>query len=376
VYLEPLSDQQIQTYLQQIEQPQLWEQIHSSNLRELLPDWSLCSNDEELPGLRSPLLLNMLLVAYKGRPICSQSELFAAYIEECFRQYQIEYDKLPYTEPQTRRYLTWLAKRLKENKITEFEIENLQPNWIGDSKKILFYHLIVSLILGLPVGFVKSLSAGLIVGLSMGLWDFIFGLNSIRISTIESFNLSIAGVVKGIKFALVGGLFGGVFLMLINVLLLGWIINDFLVGWITKGFLIGCIGAFILGLEIKSIRSMKEPNQGIWDSAKNAVFLGVIFCPVGVLMLAGHNLAAGRSVEWGQWLLMALLGGVLFSMLAWFPVLQHCILRLFLWADKVAPRNYAAFLDYANKLRLIQKIGGRYRFMHDLLRDHISEETS
>jgi NACHT domain len=82
VYLEPLTDAQIQSYLQQVKRPGLWKQIQSSDLQALLPDLDSCQKDGEVPGLRSPLLLNMLLVAYKdGQAIRSQSELFQAYIK-------------------------------------------------------------------------------------------------------------------------------------------------------------------------------------------------------------------------------------------------------------------------------------------------------
>ena len=54
--------------------------------------------------------------------------------------------------------------------------------------------------------------------------------------------------------------------------------------------------------------------------------------------------------------------------------IQHCILRFFLWyVEKNIPWNYAKFLDHAVKQRFIQRVGGRYRFMHDLLRKHFAD---
>ena len=48
-------------------------------------------------------------------------------------------------------------------------------------------------------------------------------------------------------------------------------------------------------------------------------------------------------------------------------------LRRFLQLDGCIPGNYALFLDHAVKHKFIQKVGGRYRFMHDLLRKHFAQ---
>lgn len=52
--------------------------------------------------------------------------------------------------------------------------------------------------------------------------------------------------------------------------------------------------------------------------------------------------------------------------------IQHYTLRFVLWCRGVAPWTYAAFLNYATERMLLQRVGGRYRFMHDLLRDHFA----
>ncbi|MDJ0531661.1 MAG: hypothetical protein QNJ70_04050 [Xenococcaceae cyanobacterium MO_207.B15] len=54
-------------------------------------------------------------------------------------------------------------------------------------------------------------------------------------------------------------------------------------------------------------------------------------------------------------------------------VIQHFTLRLLIYRNGDIPWNYAKFLDHAAKLRFIQRVGGRYRFMHDLLRKHFAE---
>ncbi|YAG09660.1 hypothetical protein NSTC731_06030 [Nostoc sp. DSM 114167] len=53
--------------------------------------------------------------------------------------------------------------------------------------------------------------------------------------------------------------------------------------------------------------------------------------------------------------------------------IQHISLRLVLWRSGYIPWNYAQFLNRAAERRLIQQVGGRYRFIHRLLLDHFAD---
>jgi hypothetical protein len=53
--------------------------------------------------------------------------------------------------------------------------------------------------------------------------------------------------------------------------------------------------------------------------------------------------------------------------------IQHFILRLILYRNGYIPWNYAQFLDYATDRLFLQRVGGGYRFMHDLLRQHFAQ---
>ncbi|MGJ3249296.1 MAG: hypothetical protein ACFE0I_24885 [Elainellaceae cyanobacterium] len=53
--------------------------------------------------------------------------------------------------------------------------------------------------------------------------------------------------------------------------------------------------------------------------------------------------------------------------------IRHAALRFVLWRSHCSPWNYARFLEFASELRFIQRVGGRYRFIHDLLREHFAE---
>ncbi|MDZ8264454.1 hypothetical protein [Nostoc sp. ChiQUE01b] len=51
---------------------------------------------------------------------------------------------------------------------------------------------------------------------------------------------------------------------------------------------------------------------------------------------------------------------------------QHLILRIILSCSKLIPWNYARFLDYCTERLFLQRIGGRYRFIHRLLQEHFA----
>ena len=69
-------------------------------------------------------------------------------------------------------------------------------------------------------------------------------------------------------------------------------------------------------------------------------------------------------------LIVGLIGGLIGGIL---NAIKHFILRLMLYRNGDIPWNYAKFLEHAAKHRFIQRVGGRYRFMHDLLRKHFAQ---
>jgi hypothetical protein len=52
---------------------------------------------------------------------------------------------------------------------------------------------------------------------------------------------------------------------------------------------------------------------------------------------------------------------------------KHFALRITLWIFKALPWNLARFLTYCHERRLLQQIGGRYRFIHRELLDHFAK---
>jgi hypothetical protein len=56
--------------------------------------------------------------------------------------------------------------------------------------------------------------------------------------------------------------------------------------------------------------------------------------------------------------------------------LKHFILRCLLYRNGSIPWNYARFLNYSTERMLLQRVGGRYRFIHRLLQEHFASQIS
>jgi hypothetical protein len=54
------------------------------------------------------------------------------------------------------------------------------------------------------------------------------------------------------------------------------------------------------------------------------------------------------------------------------PLSSHIALRIVMAWNRYAPLRYDRLLDYATERLLLQRIGGRYRFMHKLLQEHFA----
>ena len=101
--------------------------------------------------------------------------------------------------------------------------------------------------------------------------------------------------------------------------------------------------------------------------------LGTIW---GLLNLSFAVLVTGVIPEASDWLRLQLSGvlflGLLSGLVPGAACIQHFALRFIVWCRGVTPWNYARFLNYATERMLLQRVGGRYRFIHELLREHFA----
>ena len=118
IYLKPLSDGQIQRYLEGVGRSPFWGNIeHHSALLTLA---------------RSPLLLTMMVTVYQDRQIRTSEELLDLYIDDAFTRNSAlkstrKGDRVT-PRPQVMHYLHCLARQLKLQSSTELLIERIQPS--------------------------------------------------------------------------------------------------------------------------------------------------------------------------------------------------------------------------------------------------------
>lgn len=146
VVLQALSDQQVEAYLARAGPELTGLQANlqrESTLRELA---------------RSPLMLSMMTLAYRGLPaeaLTSPStttdrlrHLFDTYLQQMFAR---RGSRQPYAPDQTRHWLFVLASGMLKDNQTLFMMEQLQPNWLPSRQLRLVYTLVIRLALLLVV---------------------------------------------------------------------------------------------------------------------------------------------------------------------------------------------------------------------------------
>lgn len=365
VCLQLLTYAQVHDYLMDVGCPELWQSI---------------KNEPELLKLvRTPLLLSIMTLAYEGTSfeewqkcnsaVARRQYLFDAYIERMLKR-EIKHQwyakgKAP-SSLQTRNWLIWLSNRLKEESQAEFLIERMQLTWLQTPAQKQIYRIGVGLIGGLIIGLVGGLlvelnsdeqEAGLIIGLlsgllsglTLGFWQKIQPVETVKWNWSGKVR---SGLIFGLIFGAIFGLICGLTFSLIHISTIGLtkVLFFSLCAVLVFCLFGGLFGALIGGLSGPDIEKRTFPNQGIWRSAANTVVFavvgGLIFSPLGVLIGA---IVPGTAC------------------------IQHFMLRLILWWNGYIPWNYARFLNYATERVFLNRVGGRYRFIHDLLREHFAQ---
>jgi DNA polymerase III delta prime subunit len=235
VVVQPLTPEQVTSYLasggERLE-------VLRQTLRE----------DADLRELAStPLMLNVLTVAYQGVPRkevavtgsfeMKQEQVFASYVQRMLTR---RTPNTRYTPQQTMHWLSWLAQQMKRHNQMEFYIERMQPDWLP---KIQLGWLSYSTFVRLGVVLISGLVFGLIYGL---LDELAFGLPS---KLLSNFNIA---QVNGLRDGLLGGLIFGLLFGLTSrvkteikpaeVIVWSW-------GGVRRrsGLIKGCIGGLIMG---------------------------------------------------------------------------------------------------------------------------------
>lgn len=401
VVVQPLTIQQIDEYLSSAGQGQL-----AVVLKALRNDSAL------LELATTPLMLNVLALAYRGKSIedllaagsstTQRQQIFATYVEHMLQRRGA---KLYYTPQQTKHWLTLLAQQLVKHSQIEFYIERMQPDWLLESRDrfsanrlVVVYYLLVGLIIALLVGassgLLGAVGFGLLGAVGFGLLGALIGglanLVNTEIKPAEVITWSWMGIWRrlgriellgnalgiGLIFGLVGGQVGtALAIKPVSGLIIGKLIFG-LVGMLIF-VLVGGLSSTMLDKH-----SLIKPNQGIHSSARNSLLVGlasgIVFGLVFGLLstqvnVEGLGLTNGLSTGLEVGLIFGLLGGLIIGLrTGGAACIQHFVLRSLLWLAQSIPLNYPQFLDYAAERLLLRKVGGGYIFYHRLLLDYFT----
>jgi DNA polymerase III delta prime subunit len=399
--LQPLSPQQLEKYLNSLGLSDLWMKIHKS--------------PEHLDLICTPLWLNLLILTKDTLDFASwerlrtlqnqQNHLLDGFILQQLHQShpaQLNESKV-ITEnspspQQTRHWLGWLARHIDKQSEHEFLIENLQPALLMNRKQIMLYSVLGGLIFGLMGGLVF----GLFIGPGSGLFVtsviatlFVIRRSDDAIATIDAKPTTASlmqfifvrqlnqlllffGVAVAVVTFYAEGIGSFIFLLAI-VLLVGLLVRlTIALPSLLIGSFVFRVNRFLEG----DIAVRTEPNQSIRETLLYVLRSVTMFMPLLIAIKVTPLFWSGKLT--GPFPLEATalfnLLGVIAAIALWSSIFdsalacaQHLALRLVLFQARAIPWNYAHFLSSCCERHLLQRVGGRYQFIHPLLQGRLAE---
>ena len=384
-----------------------------SGLKALLKD------DRELEQFaKNPLILNMMSVAYQGwstqaliaelRPNASRHQrIFNNYVTRRLARGTAS----EYSDDKVLHWLKWLASQMVRENQTVFLIEKIQPTWLqSEVQENLFFRNTVLLgglmtastaLMHFPI---NGLNYVFLTGLCAGVsgTTFYAANTGKEIKITERLEWSWIAIRQNLfKGLLLGTLLGLVIGPVSGFVETAWnipIYKQAIEREVASGkpismpilsFIYGAFSALtyalIYGLtcDLKPSRIEKRksiPNQGIYNSARNAIKVGVVdgACVGLIFWLTNKFLPLGESITW----VGALKYGVTNGLIGMFffglvcssgrACMQHLVVRTMLEKNDCIPKNYARFLDFASERLLVNKVGGGYVFFHRMLQENFA----
>jgi hypothetical protein len=270
------------------------------------------------------------------------------------------------TDQKTYHWLWWLHSKLKQDNTTEFLIESMQPYWLETPQQKYLYHICLGLITGVLIGLIYKISTGWIgAGIGGVAYGLILGCTQ-KIYPISSLKFSVGSAKERLLPSILEGLWWGVVYGMIDALICGLIWGgEGLIWGMIQVLIWGLVEGLIWGLTVPEFKSITISNQGIRESAQNAVAFTLIGTIAWLLIYVLILMAVAQPLEPFALLVDSIGCGLFFGIyIGGLACLQHFVLRLLLWCKGYIPWNYAKFLDDATERGLLEREGGRYRFNH------------
>lgn len=391
IYLQALTIEQIEDYFARFGLQDVWQTVQQDEALQKL--------------LTTPLFLSMFgLVQTQGKFSLSDwrsrttSDLKIEYLLDTYWEAAIEREliidpverqqgicsktygkKLPPTRQAVQRALVFAAKALEQESQTELLIERMQPSWLPDKQQRNSYRLLFMLFFTSVFTVVNSWARlfpeSLLPLVATLPWlKYLLTMDNIvptekiqRISKVQSSSIS---VVLSLSSTILFGVawlttkIGTRWSYLLIVLLSGVAINSF-VRWLIANMR-------------AEIQTQVVANQGIKDSWRNLFFFVLCVLLFTGLLCLRFQFSIRVFIERG-FSPQVFFGYIIYIIgFASFEgggnaLLQHFALRLVLTWNRYVPPRYDLLLNYCTERLLLQRIGGRYRFMHKLLQDHFAK---
>lgn len=310
IYLRSLTPEQVDGYLNSLN-------TDLTGLRTLLADDTIL---QELA--RSPLLLNIMVLAYEGinledLPKTSvenhHQRLFNTYINRILKRRGAN---RRYSPTQTIRWLSWLAQQLQRSSQTIFLIEWIDRRWLQTARERWIYIIMSSLIVSFALGWIVVLSMGfgrhwLSIGLSFWtVYSFLNISSAWAVMKIERMHPSsrqsfLQRLMDSLWVGLAVGLILGTVAGIEETPQVGLLVG--VLTWLTLGLLDWWMGGEIGQSYFKPVEALKWS----WMNVRNYILFGLIgSTPFGLLL--GLTGILGPTLIHG--LLLGMLGGVILGL--------------------------------------------------------------
>ena len=345
---------------------------------------TLLQQDKELEQFaQTPLILNIMSVAYRDwssedllREFLSSEDryrhLFDSYIERMLRhrvsgEREQNHNSPPYPQEKVLHWLSWLATTMVDESKIIFLIEKMQPTLLESRSERVSYR-----IRNFLLGGVIAWSSNEIPLFEQMSWSW-------KRAKSRFICEARRGLIAGLKLCLLSGAIIGLLLWKFDPLtgpegiFLG-LISGLLGGLVCGLFFTGLIFGLNSGLSRTKVKQRTVPNQGICNSRKNSIKIGLIGGLIYGLILAPLGLLGSAEGVIIVGLFGWLLGGLIFGLKnGGATCIKHFNLRRILYRKGRIPWNYARFLDYATDRLLMKKVGGGYIFYHRMLMEHFAQ---
>lgn len=380
ICLSELRNEQIENYFRLLNRSSLWPAVRDTpKLLELA---------------RKPLYLSLLVLAYQGQAIQSIDALFDAYIQKQLRQpikkshaygRKLTYDRAI-------NYLTSIAHQLQWNHgvSVEFSAESITSRLSTSSllkseqRTHSFYlsECAVSSASGLINGIVFGLGSRFIPELTDALGFWLLSLLILILAVVCAFMFLIQPrIIATAIFSLHGLIFGTVFILASDVE------NTFafcLLFMLMSGLPIIPLFLFLsLSLDEEASYSYTAKLESIFSLIFQICSYLTLCLAFGMVVGFIFGFLNWASITNSHTSLLRLEDGFLFGAISGFCFgltfytsvcliisIRYFVLRILLVKHNQIPFNWTHFLEYAVERRILQKVGHRYRFIHDLLREH------